>query len=41
MIYYAYIQRRYLVELPLGVKIGKGCMLNHYGSRTFNPGTII
>ena len=40
-IYYAYIQRRFLVELPLSVKIGKGCMFNHYGPRTFNPGTII
>lgn len=40
-IYYAYLQRRILVELPLSVKIGKGCMFNHYGSRTFNPGTII
>ena len=40
-IYYAYLQRRILVELPLSVKIGKGCMFNHYGPRTFNPGTII
>lgn len=40
-IYYAYLQRRYLVELPLSVKIGKGCMFIHNGPRTFNPGTII
>lgn len=39
--YYEFLQRRYLVELPLSVKIGKGCMFNHYGPRTFNPGTII
>ena len=41
MIYYRHLERKYLIDLPLTVKLGKGCFFPHNGPVIFNPAAVI
>lgn len=40
-IYYRHLERKYLIDLPLTVKLGKGCFFPHNGPIIFNPAAVI
>ena len=40
-LYYIWLQRRCMIELPLSVKLGKGATFVHYGPRTINGAAVI
>ena len=40
-VYYRHLERKYLIDLPLTVKLGKGCFFPHNGPVVFNPAAIV